>query len=175
MFAYLLWLLGMMFPNSHSDVVLPGLIYFAEQIVDEDLPENPKYSFASAMLSHTYRGLCDATQKSSFTKKAPLLCVSYEFLQLWSWEYLPVGRPRILHPIHPYDCGAGDVTMASRWTHARKKWSPSIAQSCYPIYHEQFELLDESLITWNPWTEQDIQLVFGGQAMPVECVRDSGF
>lgn len=67
-----------MFPTSHSDVVLPGLIYFAEKIVDEPLPQNLKYSFGSTMLSHTYRGLCDATQKSSFAKKAPLLLSSVQ-------------------------------------------------------------------------------------------------
>ena len=63
MFAYLLWLFGVMFPNSHGDVVLPGLIYFAAKIVDEPLHAVPTYSFGSAILSHTYRGLCDATQK----------------------------------------------------------------------------------------------------------------
>ena len=80
LFAYLLWLLGVMFPNSHGDVLLPGLISIVEKMVDEPLPEQPKYSFGSAILSHTYRGLCDATQKTSFTKKAPLLYVPYEFL-----------------------------------------------------------------------------------------------
>uniref|UniRef100_A0A8I6X5X2 Aminotransferase-like plant mobile domain-containing protein n=1 Tax=Hordeum vulgare subsp. vulgare TaxID=112509 RepID=A0A8I6X5X2_HORVV len=115
LFAYLLWLFGVMFPNSHGEVVLPGLIYFAAKIVDEPLPQNPPYSFGSAMLSHTYRGLCDATQKTSFTSKAPLLCVSYEFPQLWSWEYLPVGRPQIVEPATPYNYGEGVVTMSSRW------------------------------------------------------------
>jgi hypothetical protein len=175
LFAYLLWLLGTMFPNSHGDVVHPSLIYYAQNIVDESLPLEPKYSFGSAMIAHTYRGLCDATQKSSYTTKHPLLCVPYEFLQLWSLEYLPVGRPTITNPITPYDCGEGNVTMSSRWTHARKKWATDIAQGCYPVYHEQFELLSEFHIRWNPWTEQDIQMVFGCQRLPVECVRDSGF
>ena len=175
LFAYLLWLFGVMFPNSHGEVVLPGLIYFAAKIVDEPLLAVPTYSFGSAILSHTYRGLCDATQKSSLAAKAPLLCVSYEFLQLWSWEYLPVGRPQIVNPITPYDFGEGIVTMSSRWTLGRKKWATKIAKSCYPIYHDQFELLEDSLITWNPWTEAHINMVFGSQPIPVECVRDSGF
>ena len=64
-----------LFPNSHGDVVLPGLIYIVENMVDEPLPEQPKYSFGSAMLSHTYRGLCDATQKTSFAEKSSItLC-----------------------------------------------------------------------------------------------------
>lgn len=164
-----------MFPNSHGEVVLPGLIYFAAKIVDEPLPQNPSYSFDSALLSHTYRGLCDATQKTAFTSKAPLLCVSYEFLQLWSWEYLPVGRPRIVEPATPYNYGEGVVTMSTRWMLGRKKWSTKIAKNCYPIYHDQFELLNDSLITWNPWTEAHIDMVFGSQHMTVECVRDSAF
>uniref|UniRef100_A0A8I6XRZ5 Aminotransferase-like plant mobile domain-containing protein n=1 Tax=Hordeum vulgare subsp. vulgare TaxID=112509 RepID=A0A8I6XRZ5_HORVV len=175
LFAYLLWLFGVMFPNSHGDVVLPGLIYFAAKIVDEPLPQNPPYSFGSALLSHTYRGLCDATQKTAFTSKAPLLCVSYEFLQLWSWEYLPVGRPQIVEPATPYNYGEGVVTMSTRWMLGRKKWSTKIAKNCYPIYHDQFELLNDSLITWNPWTEAHIDMVFGSQHMPVECVRDNAF
>ena len=165
-----------MFPNSHGDVLLLGLIYIVEKMVDEPLPEQPKYSFGSAILSHTYRGLCDATQKTSFAKKAPLLCVPYEFLQLWSWEYLPVGRPRIINPIHPYDYSEGScVTMASRWTKARKHWSPSIAKNCYPIYHQQFEALDESVVTWNPWTQEHVQMFFNIRPITAGMLTYSAF
>ncbi|XP_044968968.1 uncharacterized protein LOC123428944 [Hordeum vulgare subsp. vulgare] len=65
--------------------------------------------------------------------------------------------------------------MSTRWMLGRKKWSTKIAKNCYPIYHDQFELLNDSLITWNPWTEAHIDMVFGSQHMPVECVRDSAF
>ena len=65
--------------------------------------------------------------------------------------------------------------MSSRWTLGGKKWSPKIAKSCYPTYHDQFELLDASQITWNPWTELQTNMVFGAQRIPVESVRDSGF
>ena len=68
LFAYILYLLGMMFPNSHGDVVLPSMIKIAEEMVDNDLPPNPTYSFGSAVLAHTYRGLCDATKKNKKTK-----------------------------------------------------------------------------------------------------------
>ena len=176
LFAYLLWLLGNLFPNSHGDVVVPGLIYIAENMVDEPLPEQPKYSFGSAMLSHTYRGLCDATQKTSFAQKAPLLCVAYEFLQLWSWEYLPVGRPRIVQPIYPYDFGEGaSATMATRWTKARKRWSPDIAKNCYPMYHQQFEILDEAEVTWNPWTQDQLKMVFDARHFTPGMLTDSAF
>jgi hypothetical protein len=51
----------------------------------------PPYNFDSALLAYTYRGLCDATRKKDVGGHT--LVILYEFLQLWSWEYVPVGRP----------------------------------------------------------------------------------
>jgi hypothetical protein len=94
LFAYLLYLFGIMFPTSHGDVVLPGLIKVAEDIVDSPLPKNRTYSFGSTMLAHTYRGLCDATQKTTKSNKGHILVVSYEFVQLQSWSTSPSGVPK---------------------------------------------------------------------------------
>jgi hypothetical protein len=80
LFAYLLFLFGMMFPSAHGDVCLPSLIKIAEEIVDTLLPTSPPYSFGSALLAHTYRGLCDATRKKG--SGGHTLVVPYEFLQL---------------------------------------------------------------------------------------------
>ena len=121
--AYILYILGTLFPTTHGDIVSASLIKFAEIIVDEPLPPYPTYSLGSAMLAHTYRGLCDATQKTSAAGKGQIFVVYYDFLQLWSWEYLPVGRPRIVNPIHPYNSNNEEhapLTNASRWTHATK-------------------------------------------------------
>jgi hypothetical protein len=41
LFAYLLFLFGMMFPSAHGDVCLPSLIKIAEEIVDAPLPTSP--------------------------------------------------------------------------------------------------------------------------------------
>jgi hypothetical protein len=41
LFAYLLFLFGMMFPSAHGDVCLPSLIKIAEEIVDALLPTSP--------------------------------------------------------------------------------------------------------------------------------------
>jgi hypothetical protein len=82
LFAYLLFLFGMMFPSVHGDVCLPSLIKIAEEIVDAPLPTSLPYSFGSALLAHTYRGLCDATRKKG--AGGHTLVVPYEFLQLWS-------------------------------------------------------------------------------------------
>jgi hypothetical protein len=57
LFAYLLFLFGMMYPSVHGDVCLPSLIKIAEEIVDAPLPTSPTYSFGSTLLAHTYRGL----------------------------------------------------------------------------------------------------------------------
>jgi hypothetical protein len=146
LFAYVLYLLGIMFPSSHGDVVLPSLIKIAEEIVDGPLPPRPIYSFGSAMLAHTYRGLCHATQKKS---KGHILAVSYEFLQLWSWEYLPVGQPHLSNIIHPYDFGQvihAPLTFGARWVHAKKRWSTNVVHGCYPEYHQEFEGLEDHMI-----------------------------
>jgi hypothetical protein len=82
LFAYLLFLFGMMFPSSHEDVCLPSLIKIAEEIVDAPLPASPPYNFGSTLLAHTYRSLCDATRKKG--AGGHTLVVPYEFLQLWS-------------------------------------------------------------------------------------------
>ena len=175
LFAYLLYLLGIMFPSTHGDVVLPSLINIAEEIVDNPVPPSPIYSFGSAMLAHTYRGLCQATQKTS---KGHILAVSYEFLQLWSWEYLPVGRPHLFNKIHPYDYGQGahgPLTFGSRWIHARKRWARNVVRGCYPEYHEEFEVLEDHNVTWNPWTADDVLAVWGNEPPTPDMFRDSGF
>lgn len=149
LFAYLLYLFGIMFPSSHGDIVLPGLIKIAENIVDSPPPPIPIYSFGSAMLAYTYRGLCDATKKTNASSKGHILAVSAEFLQLWLWEYLPVGRPHIMNPIHPYGGQTeqyAPLTFGSQWVHAKKRWSNNVVHGCYPEYHQQFEELQETMV-----------------------------
>jgi hypothetical protein len=144
LFAYLLFLFGMMFPSAHGDVCLPSLIKIAEEIVDAPLPASPLYSFGSALLAHTYRGLCDTIRKKG--AGGHTLVVPDEFLQLWSWKYIHVGRPVIKNKIHPYNSDTqykyGHLTIASRWVHIQKIWATNIAHGCYPEYHNQFEHLE---------------------------------
>jgi hypothetical protein len=71
-----------MFPSSHSDVALPSLIKIVKQIVDEPLRTSPIESFGSALLAHTYGGLCDDTKKTKIATKGHIPAVSYEFHQL---------------------------------------------------------------------------------------------
>jgi hypothetical protein len=92
--AYLLYLFGMMFS--------PVSLRLVEQIVDDHLPTIPNTTIVLLyMLAHTYRGLCHRTKKTKIATMGRILVVSYEFLQLWSWEYLPISRPHIQNKIHP--------------------------------------------------------------------------
>jgi hypothetical protein len=74
----------MMFLSAHGDICLPSLIKILEEIVDAPLPTSPPYCFGSALLAHTYRGLCDGTRKKGAGGSGHTFVVPYEFLQLWS-------------------------------------------------------------------------------------------
>ncbi|XP_044336099.1 uncharacterized protein [Triticum aestivum] len=65
--------------------------------------------------------------------------------------------------------------MATRWTKARKRWSPDIAKNCYPMYHQQFEILDEAEVTWNPWTQDQLKMVFDARHFTPGMLTDSAF
>jgi hypothetical protein len=93
----------MMFLSAHGDVCLPSLIKIAEEIVDAPLPTSPPYSFGSALLAHAYMSLYDATRKKGVGGSGHTLFVPYEFLQLWSWEYIHIDHPCIKNKIHPYN------------------------------------------------------------------------
>jgi Plant mobile domain len=99
--AYLLWLFGfIMFQNAHGNSVDKILISYAREIADAEEGAVPTYSWASAVLAATYRGLCDAcskTEHNAVLAGCPLL------LQLWAYERIAVGRPAV--DLTPYDHG----------------------------------------------------------------------
>ena len=174
--AYVLYLFGMMFPSSNGEVVHPSLIRLAVHIAStlDDDSDFLIYSLGSAVLCQTYRGLCDAALRKKPSKE-PVLAVCYIFLQLWSWEYLPVGRPRIDVPVHPYQLGQVQfdcATMGSRWTYGTLAWARQLATRCYPLYHDDFERIDEIDVTWNPWHTEYIAHVEGEVELANECYQD---
>ena len=64
--AYLLWLFGwVMFCSSQGDSCPKQLIPLARSIADAPLHEVPQFSWASAVLAATYRGLCTGVTKVS--------------------------------------------------------------------------------------------------------------
>ena len=97
--AYLLWLFGcIMFNNSHGDNVDRVLIPYAREIADATDEDVPTWSWGSAVLAATYRGLCDAcskTTENAILTRCPLL------LQLWAYERFTVDQPIVDH--NPYE------------------------------------------------------------------------
>ena len=63
--AYLLWLFGyIMFNNSHGHCVDRVLVPYAQEITDADEDDIPLYSWGSAVLACTYRGLYKASRQN---------------------------------------------------------------------------------------------------------------
>ena len=50
-----------MFNNSHGAYVDRVLVPYAQEIAKADVEEMPQYSWGSAVLAATYRGLCKAS------------------------------------------------------------------------------------------------------------------
>jgi Plant mobile domain len=121
--AYLLWLFGyVLFPNSRGNTVDRVLMPYARDIADAPDNNVPIWSWGSAVLAATYRGLCDASVKTGGVD--PILTGCPLLLQLWSYERIAVGRPRVtVIPYGPEFYGpdfAGQMddngpTMASHW------------------------------------------------------------
>src|SRR5207237_9366166 len=115
--AYLLWLFGaMMFSNTDGDSVDKVLMVYAREIADAPEDEIPTWSWGSAVLAVTYRGLCDACSKNkadAILTECPLL------LQLWAYERFAVGRPIVDHtPYEPQlygECEDDRPTMGTLW------------------------------------------------------------
>ena len=83
--------------TTHGNSVDRILLSYAREIADA-VEDVPPYSWGSAVLAATYRGLCDGcrkTHRDAILSGCPLL------LQLWSYERLAVGRPIVSHkPYH---------------------------------------------------------------------------
>ena len=119
--AYVLWLLGkVMFTESHGSTVSRRFIPIAQEIADATAPADiRRRSWGSALLAGTYRAMCNActlTTPGSALLGCPL------FLQLWSWERFPIGRPNLargfIYGIHEMN-DADDIDMptcGTLWT-----------------------------------------------------------
>ena len=120
--AYLLWLFGyIMFNNTHGNTVDKILLPYARELADAEDDEMPTYSWGSAVLAATYRGLCEACVKvkpSAILQGCPLL------LQLWAYERIAVGRPMIDHSPYERDFYGkfedDRPTMGTLWLTTRK-------------------------------------------------------
>jgi hypothetical protein len=89
----------------------------AMAIADAPLVDVPQFSWASAMLAATYRGLC--TNVTKVSAEEPVFVGCPLLIQLWSYERFPVGRPEMdfesygeLSPDHD---DVDRPTMGSLW------------------------------------------------------------
>ena len=105
-----------MFTSTAGNAVDKGLIHYARAIADAELGGVPQWSWGSAVLAATYRGLCDAclkTDPGSIIAGCPLL------VQLWAAERFAIGRPVVNHT--PYETGRSaqwpedGPTMGTLW------------------------------------------------------------
>src|SRR3954454_19482649 len=93
--AYILWLLGkVMFTESHGSTVSRRFIPIAHEIANATSADDiTQRSWGSVLLVGTYRAMCNAC---TLTASGSALLVCPLFLQLWSWERFPIGRPSLL-------------------------------------------------------------------------------
>lgn len=94
-----MWLFGfIMMKNGHGNSVDKVLMPYAQEIADAPEGQVPTWSWGSAVLAATYRGLCDASTKDDHNSRFQGCAL---LLQLWSYERLAVGRPIVDH--RPYE------------------------------------------------------------------------
>ncbi|WVZ82407.1 hypothetical protein U9M48_029673 [Paspalum notatum var. saurae] len=152
--AFLLWMFGyIMINNSHGNCVDRVLMPYARAIAEAEDDEVPTWSWGSAVLAATYRGLCDASCKSephSTLTGCPLL------LQLWAYERFSVGRPMV--DLEPYDDGFyGDEdderpTMATLWI--GRKGAHKQVRRVYPRLVDNFDKLCAQDVMREPYSTE---------------------
>ncbi|KAF8664446.1 hypothetical protein HU200_054618 [Digitaria exilis] len=140
--AYMLWLFGwVMFCSSQGDSCPKHLLPLARQIADASVDDVPQFSWASAVLAATYRGLCKCCTK--FAAEEPIFVGCPLLLQLWSYERFPVGRPHV--NLEPYiEAGHDEVdrpTMASLWCLRKFAWVDVQTKKSYPDFVGQVDAL----------------------------------
>ncbi|KAM0915146.1 hypothetical protein ACQ4PT_011046 [Festuca glaucescens] len=164
--AYLMWLLGKtMFTDNHGNTISARYIAIAQEIAEATEAEDITHrSWGSAVLATTYRGMCKGCQltaSGSGIVGCPLL------LQLWSWARFPIGRPEIAGGSWPanelYDAEHIDMpTFGSLWTSRKRRFGHNQLRNCYPAFTEQFDLLLESDVSWEPYSEDNRDAAYPG-------------
>jgi hypothetical protein len=131
--AYLLWLFGWtLFCNSTGNYVDKVLMQYVRAIADAEPGQIPGWSWGSAVLAATYRGLCQACLK---TERTAVITICPLLLQLWLYERFAIARPLISEePYPPEMYGMWDEdspTMGSLWTDRRVR---SLIYCCTFLY-----------------------------------------
>jgi hypothetical protein len=132
--AYLLWLFGwVLFCSSHGTSAPKTLIPYARAIAEAPLEDVPQFSWGSAVLAATYRGLCAGCFKVASLEPIFLGCPL--LVQLWSYERFSIGRPRIhvgpYEPLPPEHDHRDRPTMGSMWCLRKVRQRIIILEQCY--------------------------------------------
>ncbi|WVZ64940.1 hypothetical protein U9M48_014383 [Paspalum notatum var. saurae] len=169
--AYVLWLMGwVMFCSSADSFVPKHLLPFARYVADGPLEAIPQFSWGSAVLAATYRGLCTSCLKSS--EAEPIFGGCPLLLQLWVHERFQIGRPAIVHS--PYEAYIVDnvdgPTMGSLWCDRRFAYAHVQTRKSYPDFVGQFDVLRDDEIRWEPtlWSRAP-------EGLSPLCVRDAEY
>ncbi|KAK1680143.1 hypothetical protein QYE76_040991 [Lolium multiflorum] len=177
--AYILWLLGkVMFTENHQTTISRRFIPIALEIAEAQTADDIiQRSWGSAVLAATYRGLCNActlVSPKSGLLGCPLL------LQLWSWERFPIGRPDI-DAERPF--GANELddpdhidmpTFGILWTRRERRFARDQVRNCYPAFTEQFDVLDDRAVIWQPYTAAAVHARYPGGISNL-CYRDCAY
>ena len=109
-----------MFTENHVSTISARYIPIAREIAEAtERGQIVQRSWGSAVLAATYRGMCNGCHL--IVPNAGLLGCPI-FLQLWSWERFPIGRPDVLaeqaYPVTPLlDAERIDMpTFGTLWT-----------------------------------------------------------
>ncbi|XP_071679930.1 serine/threonine-protein phosphatase 7 long form homolog [Lolium perenne] len=177
--AYILWLLGkVMFTENHQTTISRRFIPIALEIAEAQTADDIiQRSWGSAVLAATYRGLCNACTLVS-PKSGILGCPL--FLQLWSWERFPIGRPDI-DAERPF--GANELadpdhidmpTFGILWTRRERRFARDQVRNCYPSFTEQFDVLDDRAVIWQPYMAAAVHERYPGGISNL-CYRDCAY
>ncbi|WVZ66905.1 hypothetical protein U9M48_016063, partial [Paspalum notatum var. saurae] len=158
--AFLLWMFRyVMINNSHGNCVDMVLMPYARAIAEAEDDEVPTWSWGSAVLAATYRGLCDACCKSdpqAVLTGCPLL------LQLRAYERFAVGRPLVdMEPYEDHLYGDEDdesPTMATLWIGRKGTWAHMQVRWVYPEFVKEFDRLHADDVIWEPYSADQIAI-----------------
>ncbi|KAK1692955.1 hypothetical protein QYE76_009652 [Lolium multiflorum] len=167
-----------MFTENHQTTISKRYIPIAQEIAEATTADDiiPR-SWGSTVLAATYRGLCNActlVSPKSGLLGCPLL------LQLWSWERFPIGRPDI-DAERPFEATWFDdadhidmPTFGIIWTRRERRFARDQVRNCYPAFTEQFDVLDDRAVIWEPYTAAAVHARYPG-GISVLCYRDCAY
>ncbi|XP_056697051.1 serine/threonine-protein phosphatase 7 long form homolog [Spinacia oleracea] len=156
---------SILFADKSGDAV--QLVYLP---LIRDLRRAGTYSWGSATLAYLYRQMCRAARRRSRDIGGPLI-----LLQLWSWEHIHIGRPRISRvrdapppdPEHPIEVDDPSILgtqhqrgvdpLACSWL--RVHFSCGHTASGLSFFRDALDHQKETQMTWQPYSETVLGLL----------------